>query len=307
MKDTLIGWCHHTINFWWGCEERSRECVGCYAREFLTDKGERFNVLRLKCSPWLEAESLDQEAKRKNTRELVFTCSMSDFFHEDADKWRDEAWDVIRNCRNLIWMVLTKRPERIEKQLPTDWDPNGKFSHVWLGTTCGVRDSFPRIDILREVPCSLRFLSCEPLMEELSGIDLTGLGWILCGGTSGKQFWQKHEMDIRWAASLFDAAEKAHVPFLFKQMSAPKTESGINGLGLYLAARDGCEADSRTDCIRIYPAGIVPPLPKGKRWDTAQWRQYCRRREIDLPRMGHLKRTTDGNAPARKERTPVAG
>jgi hypothetical protein len=219
------------------------------------------------------------------TAVIGFTCSMSDFFHEDADCWRNEAWDVIRQCRNLIWLVLTKRPERIKENLPADWDEGRGYPHVWLGTTCGIRESFGRIDELREVPCALRFLSCEPLLEDLTGINLVGIGWILCGGMSGKKYWEEHEMDIRHAASLYDAAKKANVPFLFKQMSALYTESGINGLGLFLALRRGDPVDQESECIREYPQtdlNIEPSSPKGRRWTARQFRQYCAKPNIDI-------------------------
>jgi protein gp37 len=285
MKDTLIGWCHHTINFWWGCTGNWRECAGCYAREFVQKKGDNFSVLRLKRSPWLEAELLNADAEKRNTHELVFTCSMSDFFHEDADNWRDEAWDVIRRCRNLIWLILTKRPERIIEHLPEDWDEGQIYPHVWLGTTCGVRESFKRIDELRKVPCALRFLSCEPLLEDLAGINLTDIGWVLCGGMSGKECWEKHEMDIRHAASLYEASKSAKVPFLFKQMSAPRTENGINGLGLFLAMQRGKPVDPESECIREYPGNgpnMEHPSPKGRRWTSRQLREYCAKPNIDI-------------------------
>jgi protein gp37 len=285
MKNTLIGWCHHTINFWWGCTGHWRECAGCYAREFIQDKGDNFSVLRLKRSPWLEAELLNDDAEKRNTHEFVFTCSMSDFFHEDADRWREEAWDVIRQCRNLIWLILTKRPERIADHLPKDWHRGQNYPHVWLGTTCGVRESFGRIDELRKLPCSLRFLSCEPLLEDLAGINLMGIGWVLCGGMSGKKCWERHEMDIRHAAALYDAARQARVPFLFKQMSARYTENGINGLGLYLSLQRGEPVDPESECIREYPVTdlkIELPSPKGRRWNERKLRRYCAKLKIDI-------------------------
>lgn len=274
MKDTLIGWCHHTLNFWLGCNKVSAECEGCYAKLLMARQGEAFEVLRLTRGAWLEADRLNAIAKARGTHELVFTCSMSDFFHVQADPWRDEAWDVIRGCRNLIWLVLTKRPERIAEHLPPDWDAGKGFPHVWLGTTCGTRDSFKRVEMLRKIPCALRFLSCEPLLEDISSIDLKGIHWILCGGMSGP-LWRKKSMDLQWAASLFDAAGRAKVPFLFKQVSDNKTERGINALGLYLAHRAGKNPDPETvDCVRQYPKtelSFIQPQPKGQRWTRDEW------------------------------------
>lgn len=286
MKDTKISWCHHTINFWMGCESVSGECAGCYAREFMEHYRQNFSILRLTQGPWLEAELLNEKARVKKTHELVFTCSMSDFFHEQADPWRDEAWDVIRRCRNLIWLVLTKRPERIHDHLPEDWDEGKGFPHVWLGTTCGMPGTYNRVDLLRKIPCTLRFLSCEPLIEGISNIDLEGIGWILCGGMSGTLS-KTHAMELRWAASLYDAAQTAGVPFLFKQISHKKPEQGVNALGLYLAHRNGeLAAPESVDCMREYPmvAGytLVPPGFHGMRMDQAGWQSYWRQQDTPL-------------------------
>ena len=280
MKDTPIGWCHHTINFWMGCDHVSKECEGCYAREMMEGYGENFGVLRLTQGPWLEAELLNARAKTRNEYELVFTCSMSDFFHSQADPWRSEAWDVIRRCRNLIWLILTKRPERICENLPSDWDEGRTFPHVWLGTTCGVRRSFKRVDELRSIPCSLRFLSCEPLIEDIRSINLNGIGWILCGGMSGKCS-KKYPMKMTWASSLHSLAREHGVPFLLKP------ESGINALGLFLAHvhRKPLPA-APFDCEREYPElpgfPIRPPEIRGLRLSEAEWGKYCKKQNINL-------------------------
>jgi protein gp37 len=280
MNDTLIGWCHHTINFWMGCNYVSKECSGCYAKELMEKKQkEDFNVLRLTQSPWRDAEVLNARAEARNTNELVFTCSMSDFFHRDADPWRQEAWDVIRRCQNLIWLVLTKRPERILDSLPSDWNEGG-YPNVWLGTTCGLVSSYNRVDLLREIPCALRFLSCEPLTENISDIDLKGIGWILCGGMSG-DLAKKRPMNLRWAASLYEKAQKEEVPFLFKQISHFRTERGINALGLYLAYMRGeSVAPESVDCVREFPyvQDFAYDLPgiKGVRFTQPEWQSYCR-------------------------------
>ena len=217
----------------------------------------------------------------------MFTCSLSDFFHREADIWRDEAWEVIRRRRNLIWLILTKRPERIRECLPPDWNNGEGFPHVWLGVTCGERKSFPRVDVLREIPCALRFLSCEPLIEDIVDLDLSEIGWVLCEGMSG-ELSKKYPMKLRWAASLYDAAQKARVPFLFKQVSHNMTERGIKALGLYLTERDGRSADPEiVDCIRQYPKVNLRyshPEPKGVRLDAKRWEKY--RRKLPLNGVG---------------------
>jgi protein gp37 len=284
MKDTLIGWSHHTINFWLGCNRAdSAECEGCYAEAQMIRYGQNFNVLRPTRDSWYEAERLNAGAEARGTHELVFTCSLSDFFHQGADIWREEAWDVIRRCRNLIWLILTKRPQRILEHLPADWDDGKGYRHVWLGVTCGTNDSSNRIAELRKVPCALRFLSCEPLLQDISKNSLEGIGWVLCGGMSGPLY-KERPMDLRWAAALYQKAHSAGIPFLFKQVSHNLTERGINALGLFLGQLSGNPADPEiVDCVREYPklsVPFTPPEPKGVRWSKQDWAKYLRHHPI---------------------------
>jgi protein gp37 len=296
MKDSKIGWCHHSLNFWWGCNYVSAECQGCYAKTIMENKGREFNLVRL-TDTWRQAFAFNAEAKRRRKSALVFTCSMSDFFHEAADRWRADAWDVIAQCSNLVWLILTKRPERIADQLPTDWSPK-RYPHVWLGTTVGVRASYPRMDILRNIPAALRFLSLEPLLEDLHDINLNGYGWLLVGGMSG-DLYQKKPMSIRWAANLFDKARALEIPYLFKQVSAPKSEWGINALGLYLDCRSdgvtwpilnqprGNQSPMKVDLVRQFPETPLPLIPldieRGHRFKWEEWDQYRHSNEQGTP------------------------
>ena len=290
MKDSKIGWCHHSLNFWWGCNYVSPECQGCYAKTIMENKGLEFNLVRLTES-WRQAFVFNAEAQRSRKCALVFTCSMSDFFHEAADRWRPDAWDVIGRCRNLVWLILTKRPERIADHLPTDWSEH--YPHVWLGTTVGMRASYPRMDTLRNIPAALRFLSLEPLLEDLHDINLKGYGWLLVGGMSG-DLHRKKPMSIRWAANLYDKAQALDIPYLFKQVSAPKSEWGINALGLYLDRRANGEPwpgrdpwgkiekynqfPIRVNIVRQFPNTPLPLMPldtdKGRRFTWEEWDHY---------------------------------
>jgi protein gp37 len=114
----------------------------------------------------------------------VFTCSISDFFSARADEWRAEAWKIIHDTPSLVWFVLTKRPERIASHLPPDWGMG--YPNVWLGTSTGCRQTLNKMDTLCGIPAALRFVSVEPLLEDISrDINLEGFGWIATGGESG--------------------------------------------------------------------------------------------------------------------------
>jgi protein gp37 len=240
--------------------------------------GRVFNVLAL-TQTWKLPYELNAIAESQRRQAICFVCSLSDFFHADADHWRRDAWRIIKDCKNVNFMLLTKRPERIVECLPADWRNGQGYPNAWLGTTCGVRSSYARIDILRAIPCSLRFLSIEPLMEGVADIDLTGIGWVAAGGMSGVLH-KTHQMRMAWAAEVHDLCKKQNVPFLFKQASNIHTERGINALSLFLAEREGREVEPATvPLIREYPATELPLLPfteHGKRFTTVDWAKYTK-------------------------------
>jgi protein gp37 len=276
MRSSKVAWCHDSWNPWIGCREVSPECVGCYAREMEENKHHDFHRLRVTTSTWGDPYKLNADCGPLGKTAFIFSASMSDWFHADADHWRDDAWSVVRDCQHLTWLIPTKRPSRISEHLPVDWETN--FKHVWLGTTCGARKSYERVDALRRIPCSRRFLSCEPLLEDISDIDLTGIGWVLAGGMSG-QHCKTHGMDLAWAASLRQRCHETQTPFFFKQVSALKNEWGSNGLGLYLAELAGLTANPATvKLVREYPHTDRPLLPldpeKGHRFTAAEWQRY---------------------------------
>jgi protein gp37 len=141
-------------------------------------------------------------------RRRVFTCSYSDFFIHDADHWRLEACQAMEFCRALDFQILTKRPERFGVNfLPA--------SNFWLGVSVeNKKQGLPRIDILRRTPAAVRFLSIEPLLEDLGEIDLTGINWIIIGGESGPG---ARPMRIAWAESLIEQGRAAGCRVFVKQ------------------------------------------------------------------------------------------
>lgn len=282
MIDTKISWAHATWNPWTGCNKVSKECVGCYADALLSRNGRMFNILSL-TQTWKTPYELDAMARSNDAQAICFVCSLSDFFHPDSDLWRPAAWQIIRDCTSINFMLLTKRPERIAECLPADWNDGRNYPGAWLGTTCGVRSSYSRVDTLRSIPCSLRFLSVEPLLESVADIDLTGIGWVAAGGMSGPLH-KTHHMSMQWAAEIHDLCRARNIPFLFKQASNIYTERGINGLSLYLADRDGREVDPLTvPLLRAYPATRKPLLPfkeQGQRYTAGEWAKYRGYREM---------------------------
>jgi len=93
------------------------------------------------------------------------------------------------------WLLLSKRPENFAKYLPADWGEG--YANVWLGVTCEDRKhGYPRVNILRNTPAKVRFLSCEPLLEDISDVNLNGIDWLIAGGESGTG---SRSFDLAWA------------------------------------------------------------------------------------------------------------
>ncbi len=161
MGKTNISWTNYTHNFWYGCKKVSPGCRYCYAEREMKRFGKDFNtVTRAKgfISPLMWKEP-----------SMVFVNSWSDFFIEEADDWRDEAWDIICRTPQLTYQILTKRPENILSRLPDDWGDG--YPNVWLGVSAENQENADkRIPLLIQIPSIVYFVSCEPL---LGPIDLS--------------------------------------------------------------------------------------------------------------------------------------
>jgi protein gp37 len=195
---------------------------------------------------WGDPPKWQREAEGASRVDRVFTCSLSDFFIEEADPWREDAWEVVRSCPNLVFQILTKRPERIGSHLPPDWGEG--YRNVWLGVSVeNRRHGLPRIDILRTVPAALRFLSIEPLLEWIPGpsLNLDGIGWVIVGGESGPGY---RPMEPGWAITIRNRCRHLGIPFFFKLAAALRPGLGIELLG---------------EVIQEYPPLPVPGAGRG--------------------------------------------
>lgn len=238
---TKISWATNTWNPWIGCRHVSPACDHCYAESMInrlrdtpemkqpgyTGKHSFDTVTRTKT--WHDPIRWNKEAQAAGRYDLVFTCSLSDFFIQDADEWRYEAWRIIKNTPYLIYMILTKRPDLIAKRLPPDWGVNG-YPNVFPGVSVESKKYLKRMDVLREIPAVARFVSAEPLLEDLcpdlSGY-IHGFHQIIVGGESGNNSELYRPMDHNWARKILRICHQQGVAFWFKQSAARKTEMGI--------------------------------------------------------------------------------
>lgn len=175
--NSKIGWTDDTWNPWEGCKKVSPGCKFCYMFRNAKWREMNPNIVRRTKPATFNAPLTKYKGP------LIFTCSNSDFFIPEADDWRDEAWDIIRQTPRLTYQILTKRPENIIDRLPDDWG-NG-WPNVWLGVSVETQDYVWRMDILRDIQCELRFVSAEPLLGQID-LNLTGFDWVITGGESGE-------------------------------------------------------------------------------------------------------------------------
>lgn len=232
-ENSKIGWTHHTMNFHWGCNRVSEECRFCYIEPIMKRSGHAPFNGPTRTVNWSGPRKWNRQAKENRRRHRVFTCSMSDFFHPGADEWRDEAWDVIRECGNLDWLVLTKRPELIMDRLPMDWGDG--WRNVWLGVTCGVRKSLRRVEMLCDIPAAIRFISAEPLLEAIDFRRyLNGqIHWIITGCERAHKN-KRRLMSLDWVRDIDQQCREAHIAHFFKQcyvdnQGAPVEDGVLDG------------------------------------------------------------------------------
>jgi protein gp37 len=215
-----IEWTEATWNPVTGCDRVSAGCEHCYAMtlakrlkamgspKYQIDgdprtSGPGFGIT-------LHPRALD-EPRRWRTPRVVFVNSMSDLFHAHVPmEFIRDVFDVCRDTPQHTYQVLTKRSLRLRRVADKlDWPDN-----LWMGVSVENALVLNRVDHLRDVPAAVRFLSCEPLLGPLNGINLDGISWVIAGGESGPNY---RPMEIGWARGIRDACRDAEVAFFFKQ------------------------------------------------------------------------------------------
>ena len=215
--NTSIEWTDKSWNPVTGCTKVSPGCIHCYA-EAITKRFRFPNGFNLTLHP----ERLEQPLSWKKPCR-IFVNSMSDLFHEEIPlEFIQSVFQTIKRTPQHTYQILTKRPERM-----VELTPHLEFhKNIWLGVSVESQGYISRIDLLRQVPANVRFLSCEPLLGSLY-LDLTNIHWVIVGGESG----QKHRpMNIEWAEDIRDQCRRSKVAFFFKQVGGRTSKAGGNSL-----------------------------------------------------------------------------
>lgn len=183
-KETQIQWADITWNPWQGCTKVSAGCKFCYMMRDKARWKQDGTIITRSAIPTFTMPLREKASK------IIFTCSWSDFFHEAADLWREEAWAIIRATPQHTYLILTKRPERVAQCVPNDIMELG---NVWIGVSVENNAAMPRLQTLADVPLPHRFISFEPLLEQIDiyqyaqDSPLFAYEWAIIGGESGNE------------------------------------------------------------------------------------------------------------------------
>ena len=206
-----IEWTDATWNPVTGCNKVSPGCKLCYA-ERLSKRLKATGMFKYRngFEVTLHPDVLDMPLQWRKPR-TIFVNSMSDLFHRQVpDEFVHDVFGVMEQANWHRYQVLTKRPERVvelDSELP--WP-----SHVWLGVSVESDPYAHRIDLLRKCGAATKFLSLEPLLGPLPGLNLEDIDWVIVGGESGPG---ARPMEADWVRDIRDQCIEAGVPFYFKQ------------------------------------------------------------------------------------------
>jgi protein gp37 len=214
MSKSKIEWTEETWNPIVGCSKVTQGCKHCYAEQQFPRFRNRFGYGDKFTDVRLLENRLDEPLKRKKPT-MYFVNSMSDLFHEDlSDTDIEKVFSVMKQAPQHTFQVLTKRAER----LPVFFASRQVPDNVWIGVSVeNVKQGKPRISLLRKVKAKTRFLSIEPLLEDVGKLNLRGIHWVIVGGESGHK---ARPMQSQWVENVRVQCEAQKVPFFFKQWGA---------------------------------------------------------------------------------------
>lgn len=272
MKNSGINWTHHTFNAWIGCTRVSPGCKNCYAEtldrrnlhERVSHWGPGAPRKVMSDTYWRQPVKWNAEATAAGERRRVFSSSLADVFDEEGPiEQRERLWQLIRETPSLDWLLLTKRPQCIRRHLPTDWGEG--YSNVWLGVSVEDRKhGLPRVDALRDIPAAIRFLSIEPLLEDLGEINLSGIHWVIVGGESGSR---ARSMDVTWVQSIIAQCSLENVAVWVKQLGKMPADEGEELVILGQNGKRSGHADTMSDWPEYLSHLRVRELPS---WSDGQ-------------------------------------
>ena len=231
-NESSIEWTEATWNPTTGCTKISNGCKNCYAATL----SKRLKAMKIKKYKnnfkfTQHDNEIDLPLKWKKPRK-IFVNSMSDLFHEDATmEFVAKCFDTMTRANWHVYQVLTKRPQKMAEfsELFYSYFRFQIPNNIWMGTSVEDNQTTWRIKELRKVKCYTRFISFEPLLEEINKVNLSGIDWVIIGGESGHHH---RSVEKEWVQGLIEQCKKQNVKVFFKQWGGLRPKSGgrtING------------------------------------------------------------------------------
>jgi protein gp37 len=231
-----IEWTDSTFNPWVGCTKVQRRkgapsaCDFCYAEKWAKRSGQvgwgNHPRRRTTDAYWNAPLKWNDQARefqaQNHRRQRVFCASLADIFDNQVDpEWRFDLFNLVRQCDQLDWQLLTKRPQNIRKMLPPDWGDG--YPNVWLGATAEDQDAHrQRVPHLLKVPATIHFVSYEPAIGPLKQLDVNGIcpDWLIIGGESGVRSDLIRPTNPQWAREAIIECNRVGAAAFLKQWGA---------------------------------------------------------------------------------------
>ena len=218
-EKTAIEWADSTLNTAWGCTKVSTGCDNCYMFRLSKMYGRTADKFQPR-----KMDNIRRDIRKLGSHKVVFLNSMTDTFHEDAPD------DMIRSILDLLektdhtYIMLTKRIARARRFFEQVRPVPLNF---WIGTSIEGRHAFHRLGPLKKIKCPVKFVSLEPLLESVDGIDLSGIQWCIVGGES--DFKSPRPFDDHWASEVLAECRRTGTKFFYKQSGGKRKHGGIWG------------------------------------------------------------------------------
>lgn len=259
---------HDIYNPWHGCRKISEGCQNCYVY-FMDRMWERDAsvVARTRTAFKYPLQRYRDGRYKIESGERIRVCMTSDFFIEDADPWRPEVWRMLRFRSDVIWMLLTKRADRIERCLPPDWDDG--YENVQLGVTAeNQRRADERVPTLLSIPARHRHVNAAPLVGPVNLTPYLATGLLEFVQAGGENYDGSRLCRHAWVASLRDQCAAADVDFTFYETGTRFEVGGVE----YRIPRRRDQAEQaflsglryyspRRPTYRLYEPGTTDPVP----------------------------------------------
>ena len=206
---------HDIWNPWHGCKKCSEGCQNCYMYYLDALRGKDGSIVYRTGAGFRYPLSKDRSGQYKvKSGEMLRVCMTSDFFVEEADPWREEAWEIMRKRPDVKFFLLTKRPQRVADHLPKNWG-NG-WENVMFNVTCeNQRRADERIPILHRLPFKHKGIMCAPMIGPVSIRDYLKEGQIEQVLCDGENYGGARPCHYEWVKTLSDECREADVTFVF--------------------------------------------------------------------------------------------